>query len=645
LLPRRFCQAGPAPAVHNAAAAASTGTHGPSDVPPSQPALNRWLRARTFPDFVALARAQMTAMDQANLVVCLGRVIRELNRGEHACDGAEELAWELLQRCRQALESISSAHTLTNLAWSLARLDGLLGPTRCGSDGGAACDIREMMRLVIQRALDLDLESFGGRDVAILLWAAATLHRKDPQLLGPSERSSIFRALASGVGLALPEVAPQSLAMLIWALAVLDNLGTATSGSGVVSTPVPRTLFKVFAEAAGQSVDSLSSREVANVVWSFATVQVQMPRWLVAEVPGRAGKLRPQECANVLWAFASASESMEGVVSSLPCTDPRFLESWKPQEMANAAWALAHGCGLPQRGPAPSRSRTRSEALVSMHRAIDDRVGELNGLELAMVARTLGRNATASGDFLAKVSARALALLDDGSLAPDALIQVANGLTANGLEMPEPLKEAWVCLCRQAHGVLQRVADDPSPEVLQEIQRMGLTTIGAKSTEQLLQSMGLGARGGDDARAARLAWPDGLEVSTQVLCVSEYRLLFSGVRPGQEEREHRTLTDSARTFASGSEPEMTGLGLLAPVVLRFSRDRDAEFLALTAVVAEARAAAAETGAETWDLRGSLRLHVSHTPCLSCIGAMLQFRRAFPAVKLEVSFDSHDVIGD
>ena len=111
-------------------------------------------------------------------------------------------------------------------------------------------------------------------------------------------------------------------------------------------------------------------------------------------------------------------------------------------------------------------------------------------------------------------------------------------------------------------------------------------------------------------------------------------------------RREEKRTTSAKRFAvpcqvfhSGKAPDRLGSGLLKPVTLRYPRGRDAEFLALSAVVAEARRTASEAGVadSAWDLRGKLQLRVSHTPCLSCVAAALQFRRAFPAVQLTVSF--------
>ena len=95
-----------------------------------------------------------------------------------------------------------------------------------------------------------------------------------------------------------------------------------------------------------------------------------------------------------------------------------------------------------------------------------------------------------------------------------------------------------------------------------------------------------------------------------------------------------------------------GVGLLSSVSLRFPRDRDAEFLALTAIVAAAGRAVEELTADVddtdsqnmdetvniqasveWNLRGSVHMRVSHTPCLSCVSAMLQFQKKFPDAKI------------
>eukprot|EP00439_Symbiodinium_sp_Y106_P001874 s6172_g1.t1 len=87
------------------------------------------------------------------------------------------------------------------------------------------------------------------------------------------------------------------------------------------------------------------ARELSNIVWSVATVQVPAPEWLTAPLPSRAAEFLPQESANLLWALAVSSlpATLEDFVIALQaagrCTPEEFA-AWKPQD------ALEYSTGL-----------------------------------------------------------------------------------------------------------------------------------------------------------------------------------------------------------------------------------------------------------------------------------------------------------
>jgi len=454
------------------------------------------------------------------------------------------------------------------------------------------------------------------------------------------------------------------------------------------------------AEEAGRRVEGLSARETSNVAWAFATVQVPMPRWLTSALPRRAGELGPQECANALWALAVASQSVAGLTSALPRLSQsgiggagggggsgRGFGAWKPQELANAAWALgrgAHGTdgadggGVGREGAHAASAKGGAEAFRrGLHRALAARVGELNGLELAMVASALPSMAGDDDEsgLLPAVISRTSTLLVEGRLASEAVVQLREGLLASAAgpaAVPPALREAFEAQAARTAALLRRVSEpgDASQEAVRALPALGLTTLGAQGTADLLRALGLLARGangvdvrgdgleeegeeededGDDEPAAYLQGvptldEEGGDASPQVLCSLRHHLLLSAEQEGGG-WAHRALSEPGRVLRSGGQPDGDGGSALAlalePVTLRFARDRDAEFLALSAVLASARRAAQEVGAAGggWKLHGTVRLHVTHTPCLSCVSAMLQLRRLLPDVRLRVSFDA------
>lgn len=635
----------------------------------SQAALNYRLRHGDFELFAALARDKAGELDQANLVVALVRLVRELERlaATPPAEGgvgdmrstAQDLVWPLLRRCEEGLASTTSPHSLANLAWAIARLDELL------VFSVSTTSVRPMLLQVLQRSLHLGLAKFPGRDLPVLVWAVACLHRRDCHLVPRAARMELLRRLATVAPLQLPELAPQGLAMLLWALAVLDTSGVDVAkdlGPDVpptASARAPRALFRAVAEEARKHAKRLKPRELANVAWALATLEVSMPAWLLAELPRRAAQLGPQECANSLWALATSSHSVEDLVRSMPRGGGTAgFGAWKPQEMANAAWALAHSrVGYSaQRGRRQQSSGGAAEVkqvLGDVHAALAIRAAELNGLELAMVAATLPVGACGE-DLRAAVSTRATELLARGGLAPDGVVQLVDGLAAAGVAVPPPLVEAFERYFAHTLGILQRVAlvahAAETAEVLQELATLGLTTLGARGTERLLRTLevlgeapehsGEDELTGEQDRRPRGRHAAAAEASQQVRCSLQHHLLVSTSAAEGDEHEHRALAEPGCVVHSGGRPAGGEVGPLLSVALRFPRDRDAEFLALTKVIIDARQMAAEIGATDggWNLQGSVRLHVSHTPCLSCVAAMLQFRRAFPAVRLGVSFD-------
>ena len=102
----------------------------------------------------------------------------------------------------------------------------------------------------------------------------------------------------------------------------------------------------------------------------------------------------------------------------------------------------------------------------------------------------------------------------------------------------------------------------------------------------------------------------------------------------------RTVGPTAVT--SGPASEAFELGLFS-AILRHPRGGDGEFQALQAC---ARSCLDDLGcnpigAPPLDgsaVEGELWLHVSEVPCLSCVGAMAQFRKMFPDIKLHIAFN-------
>ena len=169
------------------------------------------------------------------------------------------------------------------------------------------------------------------------------------------------------------------------------------------------------------------------------------------------------------------------------------------------------------------------------------------------------------------------------------------------------------------------------------LREMGVVLLeGAQREDWRNQSQAAAARisgtGNESDVAKNAEAREGLKVCRTV-CVYRYSLrALTGQNCGVE----------PTAVTSGPASEAFELGLFA-AVLRHPRGGDSEFQALQAC---ARACLQDLGcnpigAPPLDgsaVEGELWLHVSEVPCLSCVGAMAQFRKMFPDIKIHIAFN-------
>ncbi|CAE7519611.1 unnamed protein product [Symbiodinium sp. CCMP2592] len=491
--------------------------------------MNRQLRQARGQEFLDMASKKADEMDFTNVVVCLGRLAK-------MDEGHPTLSAKLLTLCSVAgkdfVPAATSWHSLTNLAWAACRLADALPELQSTTEA--------LLESIFHRAATLGIATASGRDLPVLVWALAWTHRS-----GRSASALPLEDLASAVTLHLTELQPQGLAMLLWGFAVFE----ATPRQEL---SIPRSLYKAVLSQVETEVSQLKARELSNIVWSVATVQVPAPEWLTAPLPSRAKEFLPQESANVLWALAVSSlpATLEDFVIALQaggrCTPEEFA-AWKPQELAAGSWALAmtwqrqKGAGVPQ-----------EVALSALRRAATGKVTALEGKELAMLSSALLLQE--DEELSKRIAEHAEALHKSGSLPPDAIVQIRDHLHS--------LSPPWleVAMRRLTDEVLAALKTGSDLSVLH------LTSLGA-ATLTLLLELGLGAESGAESSEEVVTGRS----AGQVLCSVSYDIRIPG---GHD------VYEPGQVHVSGSRPDPDGLGLLRAVSLRFPRDRDAEYLAL-----------------------------------------------------------------
>jgi hypothetical protein len=150
----------------------------------------------------------------------------------------------------------------------------------------------------------------------------------------------IFRCLAKAANDILPQFDQRCIANLVYAYALLGYNPRFNGGS---------TLFENAAHVAIRKLHGFNSQNLANTVWSFATLE--MPH---ADLFGCIGDhiasmshkdmclFKPQEFANIVWAYATSSEQHPELFKKIgDVIVSRDLSSFNSQDLSNIVWAYA----------------------------------------------------------------------------------------------------------------------------------------------------------------------------------------------------------------------------------------------------------------------------------------------------------------
>lgn len=168
------------------------------------------------------------------------------------------------------------------------------------------------------------------------------------------------------------------------------------------------------------------------------------------------------------------------------------------------------------------------------------------------------------------------------------------------------------------------------------LRSLGLVTFGYEHTQRLFSELRLAeGRSWDPAEAAAMpGWTTNARRST---CARRHEL-----RVGQAMLQDPGSVFTSAFASSGEDAACDfvvawlGHGKTdAPQTGRASRSGDAECRAIVDTHGLISRAAAEQGAS--EVRGSISLHTSGVPCLSCVGIAAQFKRCYPGVAFCFTF--------
>lgn len=484
-----------------------------------------------------------------------------------------------------------------------------------------------MLRALLHRAIE-DVGRYCPLDVSIVTWACATLKYREVEWFRAVVRSRLNFA----------DFSPQNMSNFVWGLATLgfrnDNMVLALG------------------REAARKLHDFIPQEMSNFVWALATMDLcdnLMLRAVAEEVERRGPEelctWDPQSLSNMMWAYATLAVKDDPLFQLLLDASVARIEDHDPQNLANSSWAAAMVC---------FRS---SRWLDSVAKSSVVLMSECQTLHLAQLAFAFSR-LMYGGDhhqFFPTLLQATLQRVDEFAAQSlfdvhDALvffraIVASSGQCSIERRLNSQFDDLAVHLERFASACARnRPAAADVAAYRQILERMDIVTMGAHYTERFLQHFGILCPANDpfvaDGRRLIQKWrvdesardPTSRTIFHRAQCAWQL-----GMRCGNSAASD-ALADGV--FESGEPtdggPEQYGLVVCR---LRHPREGDAEIQALCAALRTSvmRGRAAPPGV-------ALNLHLSDVPCLSCLGATLQFHFRYPGM-LRVSFDRGRLISE
>eukprot|EP00929_Paragymnodinium_shiwhaense_P084985 TRINITY_DN45478_c0_g1_i1.p1 TRINITY_DN45478_c0_g1~~TRINITY_DN45478_c0_g1_i1.p1 ORF type:complete len:789 (-),score=159.11 TRINITY_DN45478_c0_g1_i1:203-2539(-) len=496
---------------------------------------------------------------------------------------------------------------VSNTLWACARMQ---------------CQDPLMLRALVGRAIE-DIPRFCPLDVSIVTWALATLRHREVEWL-----RAVVRARCE-----FADFSPQNMSNFVWGLATLgfrnDNMVLAVG------------------REAARKIQDFIPQELSNYVWALATMSVcdnLMLRAVAEEVERRADILHswdPQSMSNMMWAYATLAVKDDPLFLLLLEASVARIADHDTQNLANSAWAAAmvsfrHSLWIETVAEAAVRKMTECQTLhiaqlsFAFTRAMYR--GERFGLLPAIMKETVRRVDDFAPQSLFDVH-DALGFLD-ASFRPQLQTSPITQRLTTAFERLAKVLADFAALAGQG-------SPPPASAIAayrQAVEKEDIVTLGADWTVMLLERSGILCAKGDqfipaaqrqigDWRAGEAAKdPTSRSVFHRAQCAWQL-----GMHSGQQGSTTEALADGI--FESGAPidggPEPHGLYVCR---LRHPREGDAEVQALCAAL---KTSALRSGRAPPGLR--LNLHLSDLPCVSCLGATMQFNCRHPGV-LKVSFD-------
>lgn len=514
---------------------------------------------------------------------------------------------------------------LTGLARAVVQYGGGMKGAWLGN--GDALVMEAITQEAMRKVCTLEPRHFSG-----LVWAMAKCRHNDQDAL---------RSLAEGAVRHAPDCRAEEVGALVWGLATLQLRHVpllAALGQRLQRLELEgRTPFRV----------------ISSLIWSHAVLRVggEVPfdEGLLQAAAQRAHESTAQELANLAWANVFLGRPRQDLLAALAIeVQARMGKDFSTQELANASWAFC------------------------MARVGDDRLfNTLSARFVRVAASPLHGDAECGRDWASMVDAL---LVRGGGLAPVGTPQ-AELVAVFEDAICEPVFQRLRRLAEAQRGAPQGSRDnDRALRALENFaEPLSLGHLGVQSTEGLLRRCGFATELSHGVTEA--AWIP--RARAEVLARQPH-----SQATGRRSRPREVvvwLSFEATVCVLGEEGSVWEPGRVArynqaakptgPLLPLSGSGREchAERTAMCEVHGSIEAAESRLRRRALlsqqpqvpgagdlfrprnsvvpsDVRGSVRLFVSQTPCLSCLAILAQFAQIYPGVSLSVAFmDARGVV--
>lgn len=154
----------------------------------------------------------------------------------------------------------------------------------------------------------------------------------NPQVLQQVVRHPQYRALLGMTEEFIELMEPRALANFLWGMAALGD----QQNTGVVLR-LGNRLMEIDPTA-------LKTQEISNVVWSLATLEMQMPELMDRMLHAACDRIHecvPQALSNMIWACATLRHHNSRFIGAVAESASPRLDTFQSQTLANTLWAYS----------------------------------------------------------------------------------------------------------------------------------------------------------------------------------------------------------------------------------------------------------------------------------------------------------------